>query len=74
MKSHKKPCITYAEFEYLIKEIDGCINNPEKPSATKICERIPCRQLMQTIWAFDEKENKHSSYRVEDVDEEIQQM
>ena len=35
-------CIIYADAEYLIKKIDGCANNPEKSSTTKIGEHIPC--------------------------------
>ena len=40
MKSDKMPYIIYAEIESLIKEIDGCANNPEKSSTTKIGEHI----------------------------------
>ena len=36
MKSHKIPCIIYADLEYLIKKIDGCANDPEKSSITKM--------------------------------------
>ena len=34
-------------------------NNPEKFSATKIGEHIPCWYSMSTIWGFDHIENKH---------------
>ena len=42
MKSDKTPYIIYADLESLIKKIDGCENNPENSSATKIGEHIPC--------------------------------
>ena len=29
MKSDTMPCIIYADIESLIKEIDGCANDPE---------------------------------------------
>ena len=40
MKSNKKPCIIYADIESLIKETDGCSNNPEKSSPTQLGEYI----------------------------------
>ena len=49
------PYITYADIESLIKKIDGCANNPDKSSATKIGEYIPCGYSMSTILAFDIK-------------------
>ena len=57
----------YVDLISLIKEIDGCANNPEKSSTTtKIGEHIPCRYSMSTIWAFDKIENKHTLYCGED--------
>ena len=38
MKSDKMPYIIYADIEPLIKKTDGCANNPENSSATKISE------------------------------------
>ena len=38
MKSDKMPYIIYADIEPLIKKTDGCANNPENSSATKIGE------------------------------------
>ena len=35
-----------ADFEFLIKEIHRCTNNPEKSSTSKIGEKIPHRYLM----------------------------
>ena len=40
VKSNKMPYIIYADIKYLIKKIDGCANNPENSSATKIVEHI----------------------------------
>ena len=47
----------------LLRLIITCTNNPEKSSATKIAEHIPCGQSMSTIWKFDHIENKHTLYR-----------
>ena len=60
MKSDKMPNIIYAEIRSLIKKIDGCTNNPENSSTTKIEGHIPCRYSISTIWAFDHIENKHT--------------
>ena len=46
--------------------MDGCANNPEKSSTTKIGEHVPCGYSMPTIWAFDHIENKNTSYRRKD--------
>ena len=45
-KSDKMPFIIYTDIEYLIKKIDGCANNPESSSTTKIGENIPCGYSM----------------------------
>ena len=37
-KSDKAPFIIYADLESLITKIDGCKNNPEKLSATKLID------------------------------------
>ena len=66
MKSDKMPYITYADIESLIKKIDGCANNPENSSRTKIVEHISCGHSMSTIWAFDNTANKHTFYPEED--------
>ena len=59
-------CIIYADIESLIKKIDGCANNQEKSSTTKIGEHIPCGYSLSTIWAFDHIENKHTLDHWED--------
>ena len=40
-KSDKAPFVIYAHLEYLIEKIDGCKNNPENSSTTKVGEHIP---------------------------------
>ena len=60
------PCIIYADIESLIKEIDGCANNPGNSSITKIGEHIPGRYSMSTIWAFDIIGKKYNLYREKD--------
>ena len=40
-KSHKAPFISYADLECLIEKINGCKNNPENLSTTKVSEHIP---------------------------------
>ena len=66
MKSDKMPYIVYADIESLIKKLDGCANNPENSSATKIGEHIPCGYLILSIWAFENIETKHILDRGED--------
>ena len=66
MKSDKMSYIIYADMELLIKKIDGCANNPENSSTTKIGEHIPCEYSMSTIWAFGNIENNHTLYRGKD--------
>ena len=66
MKLDKMPYIIYADIESLIRKIDGCANNPENSSTTKIGEHIPCGYSMSTIWEFDLIENKHTLYRGKD--------
>ena len=58
MKSDKMPYIIYADTESLIKKVDGCANNSENSSTTKLGEHIPCRYSVSPIWAFDHIENK----------------
>ena len=46
MKSDKMPYIIYSEIESLIRNIDGCANNPEKSSSVKTGEHVPCENSM----------------------------
>ena len=41
-KSDKMPYIIYADIESLIRKINGCANNPESSSTTKIDQHFPC--------------------------------
>ena len=57
------PFIIYADLECLIEKIDGCKNNPENSSTTKVSEHIPSGFLMSTISSFKNIENNHDIYR-----------
>ena len=65
-KSDKAPFIIYADFECIIEKIDGCKNNPENSSTTKVSKHIPSGFLMSTISPFRSMENKHDVYRDKD--------
>ena len=66
-KSDKAPFILYADLECLIKKIDGCKNNAENLSTTKVSEHIPSGFSMSTISSFRSIENKHDVYKVKIV-------
>ena len=40
-KSDKAPFIIYVDFKSIIEKINGCKNNTEKSSATKVSGHIP---------------------------------
>ena len=65
-KSDKAPFIIYADLECIIEKIDGCKNNPENSSTTKVSEHIPSGFSMSTISSFRSIENKHDVYRSKD--------
>ena len=48
-KSDKAPFITYADLESKIEKIDGCKNNPENSSTTKVRKHIPPAFSMSKI-------------------------
>ena len=48
-KSDKGPFIIYADLECLLEKTDGCENNPETSSTTKLSEHIPWGFSMSTI-------------------------
>ena len=48
-KSDKTPFIIYADLECIIKKIDGCKNNPENSSATKVSKHILSGLSMSTV-------------------------
>ena len=62
-KSDKTPFIIYVYLECIIEKIDGCKNNPENPSATKVSEHVPSGFSMSRISSFRSIENKHDVYR-----------
>ena len=66
LKSDRMPHIIYADLECLIKKIDGCENNPENSSTTKIGQHIPCGYSMSTILGFGHIENKHNLFSRKD--------
>ena len=65
-KSDKAPFIIYADLECIIEKIDGCKNNPENSSTTKLNGHIPSAFLMSTTSSFRIIENKHDVYRGKD--------
>ena len=48
-KSDKAPFIIYADLECIIEKVDGCKNNPENSSTSKVSENIPSSFSMSTI-------------------------
>ena len=46
--------------------IDGCKNNPESSSATKVSKHIPSGFSMSAISSFTSVKNKHDAYRGKD--------
>ena len=65
-KSDKAPFVIYADLECIIGKIDGCKNNPENPSTTKVSEHILSGFPMSTISWCTSIENKHHVYRSKD--------
>ena len=62
-KSDKTPFIIYVCLECIIEKIDGCKNNPENSSTTKVSEHVPSGFPMSRISSFRSIENKHDVYR-----------
>ena len=55
--------VFYADLESLIfQKINGCRNNPENPSRTKVSEHIPSGVSMSTTSSFKSLENKYDKY------------
>ena len=65
-KSDKVPFIIYADLECMIERTDGCKNNPENSSTTKVSKHIPSGFSMSTISSFRSIENKLDLYRSKD--------
>ena len=66
-KSNKAPFIIYADLECLIEKIDGCKNNPENSSKTKVSKNILSGFSISTISSFRSIENKHDYTEVKIV-------
>ena len=64
--SDKAPFIIYADLECIIEKIDGCKNNPENSSTTKVSKHISSGFYMSTISSFRSIENEHDVYRGKD--------
>ena len=62
-KSDKALFIIHVDLECLIKKIDGCKNNPENSSTTKVGEHVPSDFSMPAMSSFKSIENKHDVYR-----------
>ena len=62
-KSDKAPFIIYADLECTREKVDGCKNNPENSSTSKVSEHIPSGFSMSTISSFRSIENNHDIYR-----------
>ena len=65
-KSLKVPFIIYADLECLLKKIDTCKNNPEKPYTEKKAKHKPSGYSLVTCCSFDKFKNKRKYYRGKD--------
>ena len=65
-KSDKAPFIIYANLDCVKEKTDGCKNNPENSSTTKVTEHILSEFSMSTISSFRSIRNKHDVYRSKD--------
>ena len=65
-KSDRTPFIKYADLKLLIQKMDGCKNNSEKSSTTKVSEHIPLGFSMSTISSFKHIENKRGKCKGKD--------
>ena len=65
-KSDKTLFISYTDLERIIEKIDGCKNDPENLSTTKVNEHILSRFSMPTIFSFKSIKNNHDVYRHKD--------
>ena len=65
-KYDKAPFVIYADLECLIEKTDGCKNNPEYSSITKVNQHISSGFSMSTISSFRSIEDKHDAYSGKD--------
>ena len=66
-KSNKAPFTIYADLECITERTDGCKNNPENLSTTKVSKHIPSSVSVSTISPFRSIENKHDVTEVKTV-------
>ena len=55
-----------SDLQRIVEKIDGCKNDPENSSTTKLSEYIPSGFSRFTISSFRRIENKHDVYRGKD--------
>ena len=60
----KAPFILYAYCEQIIEKIDGCKNNSENSSTTKVSEHILSDFSLSIISSFRSIENQHNKHDV----------
>ena len=65
-KSDKAPFIIYVDLESMIEKIDGCKNDPENSSTTKVSKYIPSAFSMSTISSLKGIKKRHDVYRGKD--------
>ena len=65
-KFDKASLTIYADHERIIEKIDGCKNNPESSSTTKVSKHIPSGFSMSALSSFRSIENKHDACRGKD--------
>ena len=57
-KSDKAPFIIYEDLECIIERIDGCRNNSQNSSTTKVSEHVPSDFSISEISSFRSIENR----------------
>ena len=65
-KSDKAPFSINANLECIIEKINGCRNNSENLTTTKVSKHIPSGFSMYAISSFRSISNKHDVYRGKD--------
>ena len=58
-KSDKAPFIIYEDLECIIERIDGCRNNSQNSSTTKVSEHVPSDFSISEISSFRSIENRN---------------
>ena len=65
-KSLKTPFVIYVDLECLLLKQESCQNNPNVYYTERKAIHKPCDYLLDLVWSFDSKEEKHSFYREKD--------